>query len=224
MSGRERSERNAGRTAALRAITKIVLNQMQASGWKPVRLKGHSRRYRVTIPEQGAVTVAIKMAGRRYPGAMGWAQKKGGEWNTPLTDTDFILYATPYATERERGLGVWMFPTEVVLERLEVVQELYDERAWGRLVSLWINIFDQSDRPNMPPCQVNFAEGAPPMWLLPFTATPADEESADEPAEADPEPAEPPPSVSALSRFTDGQLIDELRARGLKSFTFRDDA
>jgi hypothetical protein len=193
MSGRERSGRNADRTAALRAITNIVLKQMQTSGWNPVRLRGHSRRYRVTIPEQGAVTVAIKMAGRRYPGAMGWAQKRGAEWSTPLTDTDFILYATPYGTKLGRGLGVWMFPTEAVLERLEVVQELYDERGWGRLVSLWINIFEQSDRPNMPPCQVNFAEGAPPMWLLPFPATTAEDENADEPAGPQPSPSSPGP-------------------------------
>jgi hypothetical protein len=216
------SMENTGKAARLRAIADRVLAEMQASGWNPVRLKGHSKRYRVTIPGQGARTVAIKMAGKRYIGWMGWAQQKDGEWGTPLTDTDFILYTTPH----EGGLGVWMFPTEAVLERLEHVQQLYDERGWGRLVSLWINIFEQPDRPTLPPCQVNFAEGKPPMWPLSFPASAADEipaaDEVKEPIEADYEPAKPP-SLPLLKDFTDGQLIDELRARGLRSLNFRDD-
>jgi hypothetical protein len=115
-----------------------------------------------------------------------------------------------------------MFPTEAVRERLERVQQLYDERGWGRRVSLWINIFEKTDRRNVPSCQVNLAEGESPMWTLPFVAQVADEVKVERPIEADYEPVEPQPS--SLKAFTDGQLIDELRARGLRSLNFRDDS
>ena len=56
------------------------------------------------------------------------------------------------------------------------------------------------------------------MWTLHFDAPAADE--VEEPAELDYGPVEAqPPSLSA---FTVGQLIDELRARGLNSLNFRD--
>ena len=65
-----------------------------------------------------------------------------------------------------------------------------------------------------PAARNNFAEGKPPMWILPFQVS----EAASEALQA----AEPrqPVVTSALSAFSDGQLIDELMRRGLKSFSF----
>ena len=218
IDGIERRERNKAKASRLRVILDRVL--VEAGGWNPVSLKGHSKRFRCTIPGQGMRIVAIKIVGRGYPGWIGFQQKKDGTWHTPLTDSDHLLYATPY----QQKLGVWMFPISRVVERLEAVQQLYDERGGRPSAALWFNIFEQAPQGgNVPPCQLNFAEGKPPMWLLPFTAATAEEESADEPVEANSKPAEPPSPASVLSRFTDGQLIDELRLRGLKSFTFRDD-
>ncbi len=218
MDGMDRKQRNAAQRARVAAARALILKEMKERGWNPAKVRGYSNKYRVALEKERSVTVAIKVD-TLQPGWIGFAQKRDGEWGSPLSDTDFIVFATPYTTKRERGLGVWMFETKAVRDRLELVQKFYDEADRSERAALWFNIFDVSNRPT---CQVNFAAGKPPLWVLPFEV-PAPEDF-DEAVEADVtlEPTEP--ESSPLAAFTTGQLLDELVSRGLKGFRFGSDA
>lgn len=208
--GIERTHRNAAQRARVHAARAAILQQMEAEGWQPTKLRGYSQRYRVTMQKGRSAVVALKVQ-TLHRGWMGWAQK-GASWGTPLTDTDYILMATPY----QNGLGVWMAPTAAVRDRLELVQQLYDRLNRAQSAALWFNLFDL---PNEPAVRNNFAEGKPPMWVLPFEVS--DEAENEGPQTAEDEAAEPRPAASSgLSAFSNGQLIDELIRRGLKSFSF----
>jgi hypothetical protein len=89
---------------------------------------------------------------------------------------DFIIYATPHRA----GLGVWKFPTKAVRARAELVQAHYDEigRA-GMTASLWLHLESLPNRQGFAPCQLNFAEGKAPIWLLPPVTEAPEAEAVD---------------------------------------------
>lgn len=207
----DKQQRNVKQQARVRAARQAIEQQMKSEGWQPKKLRGYSKRYRVVMKTGHSAVVAIKVQTLHH-GWMGWAQKIHG-WRTPLTDTDYILMATPY----QGGLGVWMAPTSAVRDRLELVQQYYMERGRKKTAALWFNLFDL---PNQSATQSNFAEGKPPMWVLPLDAS--DTTEADESQEAEGDVAAPTQTIatSGLSAFSNGQLIDELMRRGLKSFSF----
>jgi hypothetical protein len=206
MNGIERRDDKARKRADFTMKVGSVEKKMQAEVWGPNRIKeGHSKRYHVTIPGIGKCIVALKVMGMSYRGSIGFQRKTDGEWHPPLTNSHFLLYATPY----EQGIGVWLFPIPRLIERLEVVQRAYEGRGWDPTIPLWINIFEQPAwHRSADPCQLNFAEGKPPMWRL----------SLEDEGEA--EDRDKPTALPPLAAYSVGQLIDELQRRGLKSFSF----
>jgi hypothetical protein len=207
VNGIGRAERKARKAAGFALKVNAVEAKMREEGWTPIKLPGHSKRYRVNIPGVGPATVALKVMGPSYRGAIGFAQKTDGEWHTPLTDSDYLLYATPF----EDGTGVWFFPMERVIERAELVQARATAHGWAPEAPLYFNIFPEAPyHKSADPCQLNFAEGEQPFWLLPNT------QPGQQPR---PEP-QTEVTASPLTGFTIGQLLDELQRRGLKSFSF----
>ncbi len=159
-----------------------------------------------------ALKVQTKTRGKTLEtGWIGWAQKKAGNWGAPLTNTDYILMATPY----QGGLGVWMFPTAEVRDRLELLQQRHARLHRAPSGSLWLNLFDVVKKPAE---LKNFARGRPPMWVLAFEVSEESENGGLQVFEdKQAEPTQPP---SGLTAFSNGQLIDELMRRGLRSFSF----
>ena len=202
--------RNAAQRARLQAARAAIVHKMEVEGWQPTKLRGYSKRYRVMMQKGHSATVAIKVQ-TVHRGWVGWAQKKKNGWGSPLTDTDYILMATPCPG----GLGVWMAPTAAVRDRLELVQQLYAGLNRGQSAALWFNLFEL---PNEQTARSNFAGGKPPMWVLPFEVS--DEAENDGAQAAHEAPELRPLAPSGLAAFSNGQLIDELMRRGLKSFSF----
>lgn len=210
MNGNERKRRNERRQEARWAKIDSVVARMKAEGWDPIRSKGgNSVRFSCAIPgRQGRSVVAIKTVGGDWSGSVGFRQKRDGEWGSPMSNSDFLLYPTGY----EGKMGVWLMPMARVIERLEAVQQFADARGRDENGALWVTILPE--RVGYDPCQCDFADGAAPLWIMDLPWAP---ESSELPDDELVEEVIPP---SPLAAYTVGQLIDELQRRGLKSFSF----
>lgn len=230
MNENERKRRNQRKQDRRWGKIDAVVARMAREGWDPRRLDGHSVRYGCDAPGEGRRVVAIKTTGGDWSGALGFAQKKNGQWAPPMTNSDYLL--SPIVHQGK--LAVWKLSMPRVVERLEVVQQLYNERGRATNGALWMHIFARAPHGSYAPCQLDLADGAGPLWddmPLPW-ATDGGEapDELDEQTDGNrhsrgrrdstepPEEEVVPPSP--LAGFTIGQLIDELQRRGLKSFSF----
>ena len=57
----DKTGRNAAQRARVQAARAAIVHKMEVDGWQPTKLRGYSKRYRVTMQKGHSATVAIKV-------------------------------------------------------------------------------------------------------------------------------------------------------------------
>jgi hypothetical protein len=208
-------ERNQRDWERIQAVRKSVEAHMRDVGLDPERIPNHSLKYRVSYEGKREIW-AVKVA-TKSPGLMGFAQKKEGEWSSPLSDTDRILHPTVNNAEKPTTIVCHLFRTDELRKRYDAIQAHYTARDRKETAALWGCVYDRPATGALNPVQVNLAKGQPPLWTLPYGHAARQPEKKPEP-KVEPQGENDP----RLSEATVEQMQAELRRRGMKidSITF----
>jgi hypothetical protein len=150
----------------LRAVRAAVEDHMKRLGMEPRQIRGRSLRYWVGYAGNRE-TWALKVA-TKEPGPMGFVQKKGAVWSSPLGDTDRILYATVDDAEHPTEIVCYLFRTEYLCSRYDTIQAHYIASGRKGTAALWGHIYDRPASGGWKPVQVGLASGQSPLWTLPY--------------------------------------------------------
>lgn len=204
------SEEDSRDWERIQTVRKEVETHMMALGMDPERIPDHSLKYRITYEGKREIW-AVKVKTKGGPGLMGFAQKQGGQWSSPLSDTDRILHPTVNDAENPTAIECHLFRTEELGKKYDAIQAYYTARGRQKTAALWGCVYDRPVSKTWSPVQVNLAEGRPPLWVLPYGPTVPQPEKKPEP-KVEPQANDDP----RLSHASFEQIRAELLRRGMK--------